>query len=243
MEQGAMKISNSGAGGSSSFDLRDFPIFSGLSTRRIKNIERLCQWRDFDAGKLIVEHGDVSSDIYFLLSGNVHVMNFADSGRVIDFATLNPGDFFGELAAIDGLGRSATVVTSTPCKLAVIGAKDFLSLVTSIPDITLKVLQKMAAVIRLGDERITDLSLLDAEQRVCLELLRMAQPDPAYLDNLIIHPVPTQKLLAQNVGVARETVVRIFSRLSSDGIIKRKDKYLYIKDKPSLELLALLPKG
>ena len=219
--------------------LADIPLFSGFKKKDLGRIEKACKWHDFEPGQKIIERGETNRDVYFLLAGIAHVLNFADSGRAVDYAALESGDFFGELAAIDGEPRSATVITRTPCRMAVMTGDTFLDLVTSNKKIAMSVFKRLARIVRLGDERIIDLSLLGAEQRVCLELLRLARPDPIVLDNLEIFPVPTQELIANSVGVARETVARIFGRLSGDGVIERKAKVLYIRDRNRLEELAL----
>lgn len=219
--------------------LDGIPIFENLPESVREDIESKCRWRDARAGERIIERGQDTNDVYLMLSGNAHVLNFSNSGRVVDYAALKSGDIFGELAAIDGLPRSATVVTRTPCRLAVLPGEAFMELVTTYPEITKFVLSRLAEVVRTGDERITDLSLLGAEQRVCLELLRMARPDPAYLKNLVIYPVPTQTLIASGIGVSRETVARIFGRLARQKIIERKAKTLYIRDRDKLEELAM----
>ena len=214
--------------------LDGFPIFESLPESVREDIESKCRWRDARAGERIIERGQETADVYLMLSGNAHVLNFSNSGRVVDYAALKTGDIFGELAAIDGLPRSAT-----PCRLAVMPGEAFMELVTTFPQITKFVLSRLAEVVRTGDERITDLSLLGAEQRVCLELLRMARPDPAFLKNLVIYPVPTQTLIASGIGVSRETVARIFGRLARQKIIERKAKTLYIRDRDKLEELAM----
>ena len=225
------------AGGGRS--LADVPLFSGLRKKELGRIEAACQWRDVETGEKIIGRGETDREVYFLLAGIAHVLNFADSGRAVDYAALESGDYFGELAAIDGEPRSATVITRTPCRLAVMTGDAFLKLITSNKKIAMAVFKKLARIVRLGDDRIIDLSLLGAEQRVCLELLRLARPDPIVVDNLEIFPVPTQELIANSVGVARETVARIFGQLSSDGVIERKAKVLYIRDRNRLEELAL----
>ena len=130
-------------------------------------------------------------------------------------------------------------MTTKQSLIASLAGSDFLDFVTEHPEVSLALFRKLAGIIRMGDDQISDLSLLGAEQRVCLELLRMAEPDPAYFENLIIFPIPTQSHIANGVGVARETVARIFSKLTQDNIIERKEKTLYIRDPEKLENIAL----
>ena len=173
------------------------------------------------------------------MSGDAHVLNFSTSGRVVDYTSLKSGDFFGELAAVDGLPRSATVVTRTECRLAVLPASVFMELIDNYPQLNHFVLKRLARVVRDGTDRITDLSLLSAEQRVCLELLRLARPDPAVLKSFAIFPVPTQNMIANSVGVSRETVARIFGRLTRQKVIERKSRTLYILNRDKLEEMAM----
>ncbi len=214
-------------------------LFADLNAEDRQHLEKRCRWHEFKRNSGVIQKGEENSDVYILVSGAAHVLNYSDKGRVIDYATLGAGDVFGELAAIDGLPRSASVVTTKQSLIASLAGSDFLDFVTEHPEVSLALFRKLAGIIRMGDDQISDLSLLGAEQRVCLELLRMAEPDPAYFENLIIFPIPTQSHIANGVGVARETVARIFSKLTQDNIIERKEKTLYIRDPEKLENIAL----
>ena len=220
--------------------LASIDLLSGVPADTMAQIEAGCRRRDCRAGETIIERGATDQDVYFVLTGLVHVMNFAPSGRIVAFAALQAGNLFGELAALDGQPRSATVVAATECTFAVMPAAEFRRLVTTDPEIALTLMQRMAQIVRAGDERIFNLSALGATQRVCLELLRLSEPDPAATDLWVVYPVPTHAALAATVGTARETVVRMFRRLTSAGIVERKAKSLYIRDRKRLEAQALL---
>lgn len=70
--------------------------------------------RHFEKNDLLIERGDPTQEIYVMLSGRAHVLSFGESGRFVSFACLGPGDVIGELAAIDGEPRSASVVANKP---------------------------------------------------------------------------------------------------------------------------------
>lgn len=222
--------------------LAGIPLFESLSEEEILELEKSCRWCEFREKEKVIECGEDSREVYFITSGNTHVLNYARSGRIINFAVLGPGDFFGELAAIDGLERSATVVAKSPCRMIALQHRAFLTLVTSNPEITLTVLNRLAGVVRRMDERVIDSSALGSEQMVCVELLRLAIPDPAFFDNydnLVVYPMPTHQRIAQNIGLARETVSRVLSHLHGEGIIEKRAKTLYIRKKSALEALVL----
>ncbi len=219
-------------------------LFDCLSPENLQQLETKCHWLQFKPGSIIVERGDRNSDVYFLLEGEVQVLSFSDSGRAVAFAGLRKGGYFGEIAAIDNKPRSATVVARTDCRVARITGDEFIDLVTAYPPITILLLNKLAGIIRTTDEKIIDLSVLGAEQRICVELLRRAKPNPASgSGEFEIYPVPTQKALSREVGVTRETVARIFGHLTSEGIIHRKSNVLYVLNKQKMEDIALATKS
>ncbi len=219
--------------------LEGVPFLSCLSPAERREIERHCRLHEFGSDEKIIQQGENYTDVYFLVAGKAHVLNFSETGRAVSYATLSEGDIFGELAAIDDLPRSAWVWTMTPCTVVAMPGSFFRDLVTSHPDLSHALLRKLADIIRIGDKRIADFSLLGAEQRVCIGLLSMAAPDPANPKRLIIFPVSTQANFADVIGVSRETVSRVFSRLRQERIIRRKAKTLYILNRKKLEKRAL----
>ncbi len=219
--------------------LASIKMFGGLPADAMRRVMTKARWRECVPGERIIERGQTTQEVYFVVEGNVRVLNFAASGRVVSFATIAPGGYFGELAAIDGQPRSATVVAHTKCTLAVLEGEEFRRLVVSFPKVSVALLRRLSEVIRFADERITDLSSLGAAQRVCLALLRLAEPDPVVGQNWVVYPLPTQANIASRIGTTRETVARMISRLSADGIVERKSKSLYIRDRDRLEALTL----
>ncbi|MBT4710402.1 MAG: cyclic nucleotide-binding domain-containing protein, partial [Alphaproteobacteria bacterium] len=73
-------------------------------------VERGCQWEHHEPGSWLFERGQETSHVYFVIEGTVRVLNYSSSGRVVRFASVGPGGLLGELSAMDGLPRSATVV-------------------------------------------------------------------------------------------------------------------------------------
>jgi len=221
-------------------EVKSLALFKGLSENKCRVIARASRYQTFKASDTIITQDSQDADVYFLRRGKVSVLNYAASGRVVSHSIFKSGEYFGEMAAIDGQARSATVVANSPCEVIAIPPNTFLDIALSNKIIAQSLLEKFAGIIRHGNERIVELSLLDAEQRVCLELLQLVQKDPASSSNFIVYPVPTQSSIAHSVGATRETVARIFGRLTSDGIIERKVKTLYIRNKDLLEKKVLL---
>lgn len=217
----------------------DIPLIACLPKTVRTRVLNSLKPQGFDAGSPIISRGDPGNEVFILQSGTAQVLNYSETGRVVAYATLEPGAVFGELAAIDGKPRSATVIAKTDCSVGVLNGTEFMRLVTKYEPLTVYVLQRLAGIIRCADESIENLSLMGAEQRICLELLRYLEPDPGNLDQVRVYPVPTQVALADSLGVTRQTVARIFGKLCKEGTIERRGKSLFVLDCEKLEQFAL----
>ncbi|MDD9877392.1 MAG: Crp/Fnr family transcriptional regulator, partial [Magnetovibrio sp.] len=219
--------------------LKGISLFDSLSSSERKELEKKCRWHEYGERERIVEQGEARTDVFFLVSGKAHVLNFSESGRVIEYATIEEGDVFGEFSAIDGLSRSAWVMAMEVCVVASMPGSDFMHLVTNNPDVALALMRKLTGIIRLSDERMANFSLLGAEQRVCLELIRLAEADPDDPDTLVIAPIPNQTNMANVIGASRETVARVLGQLRRDSVIERTDGAIFIRNRENLEKRAL----
>ena len=182
-----------------------------------------------------MERGSESREVLFIVQGTVNVVNYSLSGREIAYATLRTGDCFGEMAAIDGQPRSASVVASEPTLLAALPSPQFLDLLKERAEVTFRVLTRLTNMVRSGDVRILELSTVAATQRVYAQLLRMAKPDTATPSLWVVHPLPPLREVASQVSTTRETVARALSQLYPTGLIRRKGRSLYIMDRKKYE--------
>jgi CRP/FNR family transcriptional regulator, cyclic AMP receptor protein len=218
-------------------------LLSGLSPEALQRLGQGCMWRRYKRGEEIVARDSDSRDLFLVVTGSVEVANFSTTGREIAYATIPSGEYFGELSAIDNLPRSATVSAAEESLLAVVPRTLFLDLMRDEPDAALKVMSRLARIIRICDDRIMDLSTLGAVQRVYIELLRICGPDPAVPNLWSVYPMPTQSDIAARASTTRETVARVISQLSQDEIIQRKGRTLYINDREHLQEMAASLEG
>lgn len=216
----------------------DFPIFSCLNEKEKKSLKDKCFFQSYDPGSTIIEQGDESNTVYFLLSGTVHIVDYSRSDKAVTYASLKYGEMFGEMSAIDGLPRSAWVSTITPCRVAALPGFIFLDLLKNNFEISLIILKQLSLRIRLADERFTDVSILGTEQRACMELIRMSKLDTNYNDKYIIQEMPTQANFANMIGSTRETVSRIFTKLREDSVIIKTTEGYIIPNRKTLEKRA-----
>ena len=208
--------------------LADFELLKGIDPSELASIEQASRCRRFSADEQIIDKDSMSSDVYFVLRGRARVVNYSMSGREITFADLHPGDYFGELSAIDGKPRCTGVMAIEESAVLSLPRRVFLDLLVDHPEIALKVLHRLAHIVRSANERIMDLSTLAAHNRVQAELLRQAQIHRSLRNTALIEPIPTHSDIASRVSTTRETVARVLNDLARKGIVERTRSALVI---------------
>lgn len=199
---------------------------------------RQCRWRRYRADEQIIDRLSDTRDIGFIVEGKVRVVNHSLSGREISFDDVVAGGFLGELSALDGEPRSATVEALEDTLVAFLGPRPFQDLVIHQPQLALTVMQRMTRIIRVSTERIMDLSTLGANNRVHAELLRLGKPKLRPDNTAEIRPIPVHGDIASRVSTTRETVARVLNDLARDGLIERRANALAILDFERLESMV-----
>jgi CRP/FNR family cyclic AMP-dependent transcriptional regulator len=220
------------------FTLNGNKMLAPLDRAAIARIEALCSWKVVHANEPIVNRDSDSHDLFFVVRGRCRIVNFSPSGREVAYAVAGPGEFFGEMAAIDGLPRSATVVALEDCVLGAITPQAFRDLIEQHPKVAFVIMEKLVRIVRTSDDRIMDLATLSAYQRVYSELLKLVKPDPVRQGSWLIYPLPTQAQIASQASTTRETVARVLSHLAGDGVAERKSKTLYVRQIERLRQLC-----
>jgi CRP/FNR family transcriptional regulator, cyclic AMP receptor protein len=202
--------------------LAKIDLFAAMGEPQRKAIEARCQWREFPEGATVIDRESPDTDVYFVVAGAVRVLIHSESGREVSFDEMGPGACVGEIAAIDGRPRTASVEAIEPTLCAALTRQTFHDVALTSPAATMALLKRMAAMVRTSTERILDLSTLGAHNRVYAEILRLAKPGadgrPA------IRPIPVHSDLAARVSTTRETVARVFSELArANVVIKERD--------------------
>lgn len=217
--------------------LAGIALLADLSREQISLIEAQCQWHSLAEGAQVFDKNSDSLDVYFIVAGSVRILSQALE-REVALADLGAGRYFGELAAIDGLPRSARVIALTDCLLASLDGPRFRDMLLKHPQVGLRVMGRMTGVIRDLDRRVMELSTTSEAQRICGELLRLAQPLADKPELWHVVDMPNHKEIAAWIGTSREVVAQVIGELARDGVVKRRGMGLSITDLPRLRLLA-----
>jgi CRP-like cAMP-binding protein len=123
--------------------LKAVPLFAHCTNKQIQFIVTQVEDMDFAAGKVLCREGQSGGDFFVLVSGAADVTR---KGRKI--AKMAPGDFFGEIALVDGGPRTATVTTSGPSRCLVLGPRQFQNVLHQDADIAHSVMKALTLRVR-----------------------------------------------------------------------------------------------
>ena len=171
--------------------------------------------------QIVIAEGTDSTDVYLVRSGKLRISLSAAYGREILSRDIGPGALVGELAAIDGGLRSASVAALEETVLACQRAEDFIRFLGEVPQAGLWMTRQLAARVRDLTERTTELATLPIAGRVQRELLRLAAEAGGEGDQAIIRPMPTHAEIASRLGTHREAVTRELNQLAQEGIVRQ----------------------
>ncbi|MCK4578809.1 MAG: Crp/Fnr family transcriptional regulator [Candidatus Marinimicrobia bacterium] len=211
--------------------LREVPIFSELRDDDLQTIMDMAVKRSFPKGKMIVIEEDQADTLYIIEKGSVKITRLNEDGREVILAILGSAEFFGEMALLDGQGRSANVMALEDAVLYTLNRRDFLDVLNRFPSISIQLLREMAIRLRKSDQQIKSLSLSDAEHRIGIALHRIADDMGFFkMGQVVVPRLPFQQDIANLAGTSRETVSRMLKNLESKGLLEREGRKLIIKD-------------
>ena len=216
--------------GAKNESLAGIRLFDGLSESALEDLSKRCRWRKYQPDEQVIDRNSDSRDLYLIVEGRVRVVNYSVTGREVTFDEREEGEYFGELAALDGEPRSANVIALNELSVACLSQEAFNRLLLEHPQVTLEILNGLAKIVRASNKRIMDLSTVGANNRVHAEILRLALPGIRTDNTAIVSPFPIHGDIASRVSTTRETVNRVFSDLSRRGIVKRSKSNLVILD-------------
>jgi CRP-like cAMP-binding protein len=217
------------------------PLFAGLDEEGLASLVRGMRVRRFRRAETVFHLGDPGDALFIVMSGSIKITLPADTGDEAILATLRPGDFFGELALLDGAPRSATAVAIEPTETYILARERFRELIATEPVMREALLATMAAEVRRLTHHVEELHFLDITGRLASRLARLAGEGGAtrLADGAIRLPGPlTQGDLAAMIGCTRQSVNKLLGLFTDDGLIRLERDRIVILDLDGLNRTA-----
>jgi CRP-like cAMP-binding protein len=224
--------------------LRRIALLQGLDDAVLAEVAGVCRFQLVRARQTVMSRADGDRDCCLVLSGRLRVVALSPNGREVSFRDALAGETLGEMAALDGRPRSATVVALQDSLLARIGSAELKGLLQRHWPICERMLQHLARAARELTERVYELSTLGVQQRLCAELLRQALvaeaarateaaaragPGPG-TDRVVLRELPSHKELAARIATSREQVTRELGDLVRQGVLSHEGEHLVVAD-------------
>jgi CRP-like cAMP-binding protein len=213
------------------------PLLRSVDPDELRRLEARCTWRRVSAREWVLDHQASGTDTFFLLQGIVRV-SVSAAGRETILRDIRAGEFFGELAALDGRPRSAGIMAVTDAVLASMPAGVFREVIHRYPDVCDQVLACLVREIRTLANRTNETAGLSLKPRLWAELLRLARPASAGGPGMVVSPPPTHAELAARVSGHREAVTRELGALERAGLIERRRGAIVLADAPRLHRMV-----
>ena len=214
--------------------VRDLTILSDLSFQELEKVSALIYLKSFKRKKIIFLEDTPSSTVYMLKTGNVKTYKSMFDGREQIISILKSGDMLGFDSLYDDK-YACTAEVIQDAELCCIQKRDLIDLLKHNPEVGLKFIKIMNRELNRAQDRIRDLGVKDAREKVATLLMTLYTSKA--IDKGPGFTLSRQEI-SEMVGVAQETVIRILSEFKSDGVIRTEGKQIFVADPEELKRLA-----
>ena len=215
--------------------IRRVPLFATLSEDEFKSLEPIFQVKPYRKGQIIFLEEETGNYMYIVLAGKVKVTKTTISGKETILAIHQAGDFFGEMALLDGKTSPATVSAMEDCRIAAIHHNDFQRQLMSNEKVVRQIIQVLCSRLRQVWSQVQELSYATADDRIRAGILQLSRKHGVQdARGIIINLKITHQELAELVGTSRETVTRTLARLQKKGILQLENRRIVLLKPQSL---------
>jgi CRP/FNR family transcriptional regulator, cyclic AMP receptor protein len=220
--------------------LRRCVLFSRVDDETLARCIDSLRSRRYRRNETIFHQGDPGDSLYVIEAGSVKIVlpdPEGEEGAII--ATLGPGDFFGELALLDGEEHSATAIALESTEALVLRRDTFERLVDEDPNLRRALFAGLVGELRRLTYHVGELHFLNLPGRLARRIVRMArEADPTAQGEIRLSWPFSQSELASMIGGTRQTVNRLLADFTAEGLIRIEKETLVVPDLDRLERAA-----
>jgi CRP/FNR family transcriptional regulator, cyclic AMP receptor protein len=215
-------------------------LFAGLEEHDLAALAREMRARRFRRGEVLFHMGDPGDALFVVTSGAVKISLPSEEGDEAIIATVREGEFFGELALLDGAPRSATATALEPTETLVLARPRFRELIATEPVLRDALFAALTAELRRLTTHVQELHFLDITGRLAARLSRLAVTHGRIAaDGTTRLDAPlTQSDLAAMIGATRQSVNKLLGLFIDDGLLRLERDAIVILDREGLERMA-----
>ena len=209
-------------------------LFEPLTAEDRQKLASRAVLRRYKAGQPVFRVGDPGDSLMAVASGSVRISMAGTNGRQIILSDLQAGEVFGEVALLDGLGRSADATAIDATELLIIDRGAFIRFLADHPEASLRMLALVCSRLRASDERMSDIASVELGVRLAKALVRRAPTDDDVRPRISL----TQGDLAAMISGSREAVNRQLANWQRSGLVEVLDGAIVVNRPSDLAIIA-----
>ncbi|MCC6185061.1 MAG: Crp/Fnr family transcriptional regulator [Acidimicrobiia bacterium] len=223
-------------------DMGMAPFLPALNRKARSELDRMGTRRTFAAGTTILAEGELAGRVGILREGLVKLTSSQTDGYRTVLALRGVGELLGEMSAIDGRPRSASVDALVRCSVQLVSAEEFVRFVGSHPSASMAVMRTLVARLRESDHHRVQFASDGVPRRLARRLLQLADSHGRVADDCSIDiSLPfTQDDLAGTVSASRDAVARALKDWRALGLITTGRRRITLVDPAGLSRLNSL---
>lgn len=211
--------------------LAGHPLFGQLSVEERDRLVTYMRISRFKARTTLFEKGDPGSSMMLVLRGRVKICSHSDEGRELVLNLVKPGEFFGEIALLDGAERTAAAVTLEDSEMLILERRDFIPFLERHPDACLRLMAVLCERLRRTSELVEEVLFLEGEARLAKRLVHLAGAFGCEVgDGIRIDLRLSQQQLGNMVGMSRESMNKQLGQWRRDDLVRIDDGFITITD-------------
>jgi CRP/FNR family cyclic AMP-dependent transcriptional regulator len=219
--------------------LNNIPLFKRLPPVDLNELAERLRVFKVKKNDVLFRKGSEGDSLYIIQEGNIKITLPSKLGDEVIVSIFSDGDFFGEMALLDQMPRSANAVAMQPTRLLMLNRRDFIQFLKTNDTAMEIILSTLSQRLRKTDNQLEDAVFLKVRARFAKKLLELGECFGKRGKNkLEINLRLTQKDLADMIGATRESVNKEFRELREKGIVSLTDKAICIHDTARLKRRA-----
>lgn len=197
-------------------------LLGGLDDDMLDKLSSLTVTRKLDKNETLFVKGDPGDSFFGVQDGKIKIVTTSPNGKEVTLNIIESGQFFGEIAMLDGMDRTADAIAMEKTDLLVIQRRDFIPFLEKHPKLCIQVMQLLCRRVRLTSEMVEDAAFLPLDGRLAKRLLNLADLYGEEVEDghvLIGLNLPQQEL-ARMMGTSRESVNKQLQVWRNEGWIE-----------------------
>jgi len=210
--------------------IKENALFTGLNHAQLEAFKDVVVISAYRKKEMVFMEGDECTGLYIIRTGRVKVVRSSSSGKEQIISILNPGDMLGFEVFYEGEFYKHSAVAMEDCELCYIDKNSFFRILEKEPHIARKLIISMGKELNHTYERIGNLGLLNAREKLAHLLYTLAKEYGVKQDSGVQLNLTLSRLeIAELLGITQETSIRLLKSFKEEGILEIRRKEIFIK--------------